>query len=43
MGVTTVGTVAARGRGGILYKLLTRELVSSLLQAVITRAFSVIL
>ena len=46
-GMTTaeyaVGTVAACGFGGILYKLLTSETVSSLLQDVITKAFSVIL
>ncbi len=46
-GMTTaeyaVGTVAACGFGGILYKLLTSETVASLLEDVISKAFSVIL
>lgn len=45
-GMTTaeyaVGTVAACGFGGILYKLLTSESVQSLLGSVIEKAFGVI-
>lgn len=46
-GMTTaeyaVGTVAACGFGGVLYKLLTSETVASLLEDVITQAFNFIL
>lgn len=45
-GMTTaeyaVGTVAACGFGGILYKLLTSESVQNLLGTVIEKAFGVI-
>lgn len=45
-GMTTaeyaVGTVAACGFGGILYKLLTSESVQNLLGSVIEKAFGVI-
>ncbi|WP_116949495.1 DUF4244 domain-containing protein [Jiangella endophytica] len=45
-GMTTaeyaVGTVAACGFGGILYKLLTSEPVQNLLSGVIEKAFGVI-
>jgi len=45
-GMTTaeyaVGTVAACGFGGILYKLLTSEPVQNLLSSVIDKAFGVI-
>ncbi|TDD94756.1 DUF4244 domain-containing protein [Jiangella asiatica] len=45
-GMTTaeyaVGTVAACGFGGILYKLLTSEPIQNLLNNVIERAFGVI-
>jgi hypothetical protein len=36
-----VGTVAACGFGGVLYKLLTSETVLKLLTSVIKRAFSI--
>lgn len=45
-GMTTaeyaVGTVAACGFGGVLYKLLTSEPVQNLLGSVIEKAFGVI-
>lgn len=45
-GMTTaeyaVGTVAACGFGGILYKLLTSEPIQNLLSNVVERAFGVI-
>jgi hypothetical protein len=36
-----VGTVAACGFGGVLYKLLTSEPIQNTLREVISRAFSV--
>lgn len=43
-GMTTaeyaVGTVAAAGLGGLLYKILTSEAITTLLAQLISRAFS---
>ena len=45
-GMTTaeyaVGTVAACGFGGVLYKLLTSETVVELLTSVVRRAFDIL-
>ena len=41
-GATTVGTVAACGFGGVLYKLITSDTVFGLLTAVISRALKLL-